>query len=59
MKLSDYELMIQKNIEERQKFLASLKIFEARDELEELAPQPVAKKATNRGITRIKEAPQP
>ncbi|XP_063608528.1 WD repeat-containing protein 76-like [Penaeus indicus] len=59
MKLSDYELMIQKNIEERQKFLASLKIFEAREELEELAPQPVAKKATNRGITRIKEAPQP
>ncbi|XP_042879353.1 WD repeat-containing protein 76-like isoform X2 [Penaeus japonicus] len=59
VKLSDYELMVQKNIEERQKFLASLKIFEAKGELEELAPQPAAKKATSRGIARIKEPPQP
>ncbi|XP_076047667.1 WD repeat-containing protein 76-like [Oratosquilla oratoria] len=41
--LSDYELMVQKNIEDRMKFLESLDIFTAKEAINELAPKPKPK----------------
>ncbi|XP_042226552.1 WD repeat-containing protein 76-like [Homarus americanus] len=49
--LSEYELKIRRNIEERQKFLESLEIFKLKEEINALKPQPV-KKPSYRGIAK-------
>ncbi|XP_068246166.1 WD repeat-containing protein 76-like isoform X2 [Palaemon carinicauda] len=53
--LSDYEIQIQKNLEARAKFMNSLDIFAAKENLLELSPKPV--KRESRGIARERKTP--
>nr|XP_045614414.1 WD repeat-containing protein 76-like isoform X2 [Procambarus clarkii] len=56
--LSEYELMIQRNIAEKQRFFESLKIQEVKDELNKAISQP-AKKPSYKGIAKAQESREP
>lgn len=57
--LSEYELMIQRNIAEKRKFLDSLGIYKMKEELDASHPSHSVKKPTYRGITKRSADPQP